>query len=117
MSEIFRAALETRYSTDAALAEFLLSADMVIDAVLIPGVSAPQLISCTQLKQMKPGAVPLTSSAVLNKATFTFALALAENDMAALEADSHLAAGLNVHQGKLVHPVVIEVLHHLTAAE
>ena len=44
-------------------------------------------------------------------------LALAENGMAAVEADSHLAAGLNVHQGKLAHPAVIEALQHLTAAE
>ena len=57
LSDIFGVALETRYSTDAALAEALLSADMVIGAVLIPGASAPQLVSRAQLKQMKPGAV------------------------------------------------------------
>ncbi len=37
LSDIFGAAVETRYSTGAALAEALLSADMVIGAVLIPG--------------------------------------------------------------------------------
>ena len=157
--DMFDTALETRHSTDAALAEALLSADMVIGAVLIPGASAPQLVSRAQLKQMKPGAVlvdvaidqggcfetsrptthqdptyvvdgivhycvanmpgavPLTSSEALNNATLPFVLALAENGMAALETDAHLAAGLNVHQGKLVHPAVIEALHHLTAAE
>ena len=36
LSDIF-GSLETRHSTDAALAEALLSADMVIGAVLIPG--------------------------------------------------------------------------------
>ena len=159
LSDIFGVALGTCYSTDAALAEALLSADMVIGAVLIPGASAPQLVSRAQLKQMKPGAVlvdvaidqggcfetsrptthqdptymvdeivhycvanmpgavPLTSSEALNNATLPFVLALAENGMAALETDSHLAAGLNVHQGKLVHPAVIEALHHLTASE
>ena len=159
LSDIFGVALETRYSTDVALAEALLSADMVIGAVLIPGASAPQLVSRAQLKQMKrgavlvdvaidqggcfetsrptthqdptyvvdgivhycvanmPGAVPLTSSEALNNATLPFVLALAENGMAALETDSHLAAGLNVHQGKLVHQAVIKALHHLTAAE
>ena len=64
-----------------------------------------------------PGAVPLTSSEALNNATLPFLLAHAENGMAALETDPHLAASLNVHQGNLAHPAVIEVLHHLTAAE
>ena len=41
LSDIFGAALEVRYSTDAALAEALLSADLVISAVLVPGASAP----------------------------------------------------------------------------
>ena len=113
LSDIFWAAKGARHSTDAALAEALLSADMVIGAVLIPGASAPQLVSTAQLKQLKPGAVPLNSSKALNKATSLFVPALAENGMAALETDPHLAAGLNVHQGKLVHPAVIEALHHL----
>tara|TARA_Y100001954_G_C15551188_1_gene473925 strand:+ start:241 stop:567 length:327 start_codon:yes stop_codon:yes gene_type:complete len=64
-----------------------------------------------------PGAVPLTSSEALNNATLPFVLALAEKGMAALEGDSHLAAGLIVYQGKLVHPAVIKGLYHLTAAE
>ena len=158
LSDIFGSAVTTRYSTDVALAEALISADMVIGAVLIPGASAPRLVSRAQLKQMKPGAVlvdvaidqggcfetsrptthqdptyvvdgiihycvanmpgavPLTSSEALNNATLPFVLKLAEKGMSALEADSHLAAGLNVHQGKLVHPAVIEALQHLTAA-
>ena len=57
LSDIFGTAIETRYSTDVALAEALLSADIVIGAVLIPGASAPCLVSRPQLKQMKPGAV------------------------------------------------------------
>ena len=64
-----------------------------------------------------PGAVPLTSSEALNNSTLPFVLELADKGMAALEADSHLAAGLNVHQGKLVHQAVIESLNHLIAAE
>ena len=159
LSDIFGTAIETRYSTDAALAEALLSADMVIGAVLIPGASAPCLVSRPQLKQMKPGtvlvdvaidqggcfetsrptthqdptyiidgivhycvanmpgAVPLTSSEALNNATLPFVLALAEKGMGALETDSHLAAGLNVHEGKLVHPAVIEALQHIPVAK
>ena len=159
LSDIFGPAVVTRYSTDAELAEALLSADIVIGAVLIPGASAPRLVSRAHLKQMKPGAVlvdvaidqggcfetsrptthqdptylvdeivhycvanmpgavPLTSSEALNNSTLPFVLELADKGMAALEADSHLAAGLNVHQGKLVHQAVIESLNHLTAAE
>ena len=44
-----------------------------------------------------PSAVPLTSSEVLNNSTIPLVLALAENGMAAIETDSHLATGLNVH--------------------
>ena len=62
-------------------------------------------------------AVPLASFEALNNATFHFVLALAENGMVAIKADSHLAAGLNLHQYKLLHPAVIEALQHLTAAE
>src|SRR6185503_6032760 len=45
-----------------------------------------------------PGSVPLTSSYALNNATLPFGLALAERGMGAIEADPHLAAGLNVHR-------------------
>ena len=64
-----------------------------------------------------PGAVPLTSSETLNHATLPYVLALADEGIAALDVDSHLAAGLNVHLGNLVHPAVIEVLEYLTLAE
>ena len=132
---------------------------MVIGAVLIPGASAPQLVTRAMVKDMKPGAVlvdvaidqggcfetsrptthqeptyiiddivhycvanmpgavPLTSSEALNNATLPYVLALADKGLAALQADSHLAAGLNVHQGKLVHPAVLDALGHLSAAE
>ncbi len=55
-----------------------------------------------------PGAVPLTSSHALNHATLPFGLRLAAKGLAALDADPHLRAGLNVHRGRLVHPAVIE---------
>ena len=63
-----------------------------------------------------PGAVPLTSSTALNNATLPFVMALANHGLAALERDSHLANGLNVRDGKLVHPAVIEALGNLSAA-
>ena len=63
-----------------------------------------------------PGAVPLTSSQALNNATLPFVMALANNGLAALEQDPHLANGLNVQAGKIMHPAVIEALGSLSAA-
>lgn len=51
-----------------------------------------------------PGAVPLTSSHALNNATLPFGLALASKGLGALQVDAHLRNGLNVHNGKIVHP-------------
>jgi alanine dehydrogenase len=56
-----------------------------------------------------PGAVPRTSTAALNNATLPVALALAEKGLCALE-DPHIAAGLNVHRGKLTSKPVAESL-------
>jgi len=57
LDEQFRGSLKTMYSTAHSLAEAIKEADLVIGAVLIPGASAPKLISRAQLKTMKPGAV------------------------------------------------------------
>lgn len=57
-----------------------------------------------------PGAVPLTSSEALNNATLPFGLALAAKGLAALAANPHLAAGLNVHRGRLTHKAAAESL-------
>ena len=53
----FNGLVKTMYSTKASLAAAVKEADLVIGAVLIPGASAPKLISREQLKGMKPGAV------------------------------------------------------------
>ncbi|MER2492274.1 alanine dehydrogenase [Catenovulum sediminis] len=45
------------YSTPATLKKYVLNADLVIGAVLIPGASAPKLIPKEWLKKMKAGAV------------------------------------------------------------
>ena len=48
-----------------------------------------------------PGAVARTSTFALNNATLPFVLALADKGLkAAMAADSHLRAGLNVHAGR-----------------
>ncbi|MCZ6647406.1 MAG: alanine dehydrogenase [SAR324 cluster bacterium] len=57
-----------------------------------------------------PGAVARTSTLGLTNATLPYALKLAESGLGALERDSALAAGLNVHQGKIRHPAVAEAM-------
>ncbi len=54
-----------------------------------------------------PGAVPRTSAAALNHATLPFVLALADKGWRrALADDPHLAAGLNVAEGRIAHPAL-----------
>jgi alanine dehydrogenase len=57
-----------------------------------------------------PGAAPRTSSEALNNATLPFGLALADQGLAALRKDPHLARGLNVLRGALTYPAVAEAL-------
>jgi alanine dehydrogenase len=58
-----------------------------------------------------PGAVARTSTFALNNATLPFVSALAnKGPQAALLADRHLLAGLNVHRGRITHPAVAEAL-------
>jgi alanine dehydrogenase len=58
-----------------------------------------------------PGAVARTSAFALNNATLPFALKLANlGAEAAMAADPHLAAGLNVSGGKIRHMAVAEAL-------
>ncbi|MBW3709860.1 hypothetical protein DTB58_39740, partial [Streptomyces griseus] len=49
--------VRTRYSTLAAIEEEIAGADVVIGAVLVPGASAPKLVSRDMLLRMKRGAV------------------------------------------------------------
>lgn len=59
-----------------------------------------------------PGAVPRTSTYALNHATLPFVIALADRGWrAALARDAHLAAGLNVAQGKLTCAAVAQALN------
>ena len=54
-----------------------------------------------------PGAVPATSTAALSNATLKYSLALANKGWEqAMYDDSGLAAGLNVHDGKIVYSAV-----------
>ncbi|HTT11214.1 MAG TPA: alanine dehydrogenase [Burkholderiaceae bacterium] len=59
-----------------------------------------------------PGAVPRTSTYALNNATLPFTLALADLGWrAALHADAHLKAGLNIAAGRVTHRAVARALH------
>lgn len=54
-----------------------------------------------------PGAVPATSTAALSNATLKYSLALANKGwQAAIAEDAALAAGLNVHEGKIIYAAV-----------
>jgi alanine dehydrogenase len=53
-----------------------------------------------------PGAVPNTSAQALNNATLPFVMKLADQGLAAFDRDPHLAAGLNVKGGRIMHQAV-----------
>ncbi len=55
-----------------------------------------------------PGAVPRTATQALNNATAPYVLQLANYGMAALDRNPGLATGLNVSDGKLIHPAVCQ---------
>ena len=58
-----------------------------------------------------PGAVPLTATEALNKVTLSYVENLANNGIQnALDSDEHLRNGLNILDGKIVHPGVKEAL-------
>ncbi len=57
LSDIFGPSVTTRYSSADVLDNCVRKADMVVGAVLIPGASAPRLVSKAMLSEMKQGAV------------------------------------------------------------
>lgn len=57
LDDLFGGRVITRYSTADALEEAVMRADAVIGAVLIPGASAPKLVTKKMLKGMKDGSV------------------------------------------------------------
>jgi len=52
----YGSSVETIFSSKDALDEHVLSADLVIGGVLIPGAAAPKLVSADMISRMKPGA-------------------------------------------------------------
>ncbi len=53
----FGGRLNTAYATESSLEQYVIDADLVIGAVLVPGESAPKLVSREILKKMRPGSV------------------------------------------------------------
>lgn len=53
----FGSKINTVFSTTDSIEEHVLSADIVVGAVLIPGASAPRLVTKNMLSRMRPGSV------------------------------------------------------------
>jgi len=53
----FGAKLNTIYATKDAIEHYVLEADLVVGAVLIPGAAAPKLVTREMVKKMRPGSV------------------------------------------------------------
>jgi len=57
LDELFQGRARTRFSAIESIEEEVFAADVVIGAVLVPGASAPKLVTREMLKSMKRGAV------------------------------------------------------------
>jgi alanine dehydrogenase len=57
LDELFGGRVRTRFSTIEAVEEEVFAADVVIGAVLVPGASAPKLVSRAMLGSMRKGSV------------------------------------------------------------
>lgn len=57
LDEMLQGRARTRFSSQSSVEEEVLAADVVIGAVLIPGASAPKVVTRAMLKQMRPRSV------------------------------------------------------------
>lgn|SRR3990167_2553631 len=53
----FGGRLNTVFATEASIEEYVVDADLVVGAVLIPGKAAPKLVTRAMIKAMRPGSV------------------------------------------------------------
>ncbi len=148
LADRFGAGLRVVMANSETIHDYVVQADLVIGAALVPGATAPKLVSREMVREMRdgsvlvdisidqggcfetsrptthdaptfidegvvhycvtnmPGAVAHTSALALNNATLPFVKALADHGLHALQLDPHLAAGLNVLSGAIVHPAV-----------
>ncbi len=56
LDEVFGGSFRSYHASKATTEELVVQADMVIGAVLIPGATAPKLVTRAQLAEMRPGA-------------------------------------------------------------
>jgi alanine dehydrogenase len=56
LDDIFHGNVKTIFASAGSTAEQLITSDLLIGAVLVPGATAPMLVSRSQLSSMKPGA-------------------------------------------------------------
>lgn len=57
LDELFEGRVRTKFSTIASVEEEVFAADVVIGAVLVPGASAPRLVTGAMLSSMRKGSV------------------------------------------------------------
>ena len=57
LDDLYQGRIVTRASTQAAIEEHVITADLLIGAVLVPGARAPKLVSRTLVGKMKPKSV------------------------------------------------------------
>ncbi len=57
LDQQFGSHLNTIYSTVEAIEQYVIDADLVIGAVLIPGAAAPKLVNRRMIAAMRPGSV------------------------------------------------------------
>jgi alanine dehydrogenase len=57
LDELFGSSLNTIYSTVDAIEQYVIEADLVIGAVLVPGAAAPKLVTRKMIGKMRPGSV------------------------------------------------------------
>lgn len=153
LEDVMHGRLTTLHSHAGNIERVVVDADLVIGCVLIPGASAPKLVTESLVKEMKPGAaivdvavdqggcvetihvtshdeptyvqhgvvhygvsnmpgaVPHTSTWALTDVTLPYVSKLAGLGLErAMEEDRVFARGVNVREGKVVHPVVAESL-------
>lgn len=57
LDDLYKGRIVTRASTQAAIEDAVVTADLLIGAVLVPGARAPKLVSRSTVAKMKPGSV------------------------------------------------------------
>jgi alanine dehydrogenase len=153
LKSFFNDEVTTVISTPDNIDANVKNCDLLIGGVLVPGASAPKLVSESLVSKMKPGAalvdvaidqggcietskptthadpvyvlhnvvhycvtnmpgaVPLTATEALNKVSLSYVRNLADNGIQnTLDSDEHLRNGLNILDGRIVHPAVKEAL-------